>query len=50
MDDVDPFMLAVNNPLEYEKQYGIDPLVNGDINRDGVVDFFDLDSFIAIIT
>ena len=48
--DIDPFVLALADPDEYEAQYGIDPDVVGDINQDGVLNGFDIDPFVDLIS
>jgi hypothetical protein len=44
-DDVDPFVLGMNNPSAYEAQYGISPEAKGDMDGDGDQDFDDIPCF-----
>ncbi len=48
--DIDPFVMALVFPEEYETSYPDCSLLNADCNGDGVVDFFDLDPFVALVT
>ena len=47
-DDIDDFVLALNNPIEYESTYGVPPELKGDTDGDGDNDFDDIDDFVAI--
>ena len=47
--DIDAFVLAVTDPVEYATQYPDCDIMNADTNGDGAVDFFDIDSFVALI-
>ncbi len=47
--DIDPFVMALVFPEEYETTYPDCSLLNADCNGDGIVDFFDLDPFVALI-
>jgi parallel beta-helix repeat protein len=47
--DVDPFIMALTNPVNYQSQYHLLPLIHGDINYDGLVNVFDIDSFITLL-
>ncbi len=48
--DIDPFVLAVTDPVAYESAYPDCNILNADCNEDGAVDFFDIDPFVALIT
>lgn len=45
--DIDPFVLVLTDPGEYEV-LGCDPML-ADINGDGVVDVFDIDPFVELL-
>lgn len=47
--DIDPFVLATIDPLQYQELYHILPTLHGDINQDGVVDSFDVDPFVQLV-
>ncbi|RLC74276.1 MAG: hypothetical protein DRI61_16975, partial [Chloroflexi bacterium] len=48
-DDIDPFVLAFSDPIEYQNQYRILARLHGDCNLDGLVDFNDIDPFVSIL-
>ena len=49
--DIDPFVVALADPTEYEAQYpNIDRRCAGDINDDGAFDAFDIGAFLEILT
>ncbi|MCG3126799.1 MAG: hypothetical protein CHACPFDD_01654 [Phycisphaerae bacterium] len=48
--DIDPFVLAISDPTDYEARFPDCPLSNADANDDGSVDAFDVDAFIAALT
>jgi len=48
--DIDPFVLAMSNPTEYEQQYPNCNYMLADINRDGQVNAFDIDPFVELLT
>jgi hypothetical protein len=48
--DIDPFVLALTDPVAYTAQYpDIDPNETGDLNGDGVLNAFDIDPFVALL-
>jgi parallel beta-helix repeat protein len=47
--DIDPFVLALSDPVAYQTQYHILTTLHGDCNQDGVVNFADIDPFVALI-
>lgn len=49
-DDIDPFVLALNDPVEYESNFGVAREFHGDIDGNGIMDFDDIQGFVAILT
>lgn len=49
-DDIAPFILALQDPLQYAATYGIEPVVFGDMDNDRLVDFDDIPLFIDALT
>lgn len=47
--DVAPFILALLNPDEYDKQYPDCDLAAADVNLDGSVDLTDVEGFIELL-
>lgn len=47
--DIDPFLLAILDPIAYQQAYPNCPLQNGDANGDGRVNNFDIDPFAVCI-
>ncbi len=47
--DINPFILALTNPGQYQTQYGVDPVVY-DTNDDDVINTEDINPFIIILT
>ncbi len=48
--DIDPFVLAVTDPLTYAAQYPGCDIMNADCNGDGLLNNGDIDAFIALLT
>jgi hypothetical protein len=48
--DINPFVLALSDPAQYEVNYPGCPLENRDINGDGACDFGDINPFVAVLT
>jgi uncharacterized membrane protein len=49
-DDIDPFVLALTDPDQYNAQYGeTSDIKYADINGDGAVDFNDIDPFVECL-
>ena len=48
--DIDPFVLALSDPDEYEIQFPDCNILAGDCNGDGAVNFGDIDPFVALLT
>jgi len=48
--DIDPFVLALCRPAEYERQFPTCRLRTADCNADGVVNNFDIDPFVKLLT
>jgi hypothetical protein len=48
-DDIDPFVLGLNDPTEYETQFGVPPAAKGDMDGDGDFDFDDIPGFVAVL-
>lgn len=49
-DDIDDFVLGLNDPEEYENQFGVPPSAKGDTDGDGDQDFDDITNFVNILT
>lgn len=47
--DIDPFVLALTSPAEYESVFPYCNLNNGDINGDGAFNNFDIDPFVQCL-
>lgn len=47
--DVDPFVIALTNPQQYQQHYGMNPHLVGDINRDGILNAMDIDPFVDLL-
>ncbi|MEW6199364.1 MAG: immunoglobulin domain-containing protein [Planctomycetota bacterium] len=48
--DINPFVLALTNPVRYATQFPNCDIMNGDINNDGVVGFADINPFVRLLT
>jgi len=48
--DIDPFVLALVNPMGYRNQYRMLPVLHDDCNQDGVLNAFDIDAFVQLLT
>jgi hypothetical protein len=48
-DDIDPFVLALTDPDEYELEYPDCPIMNADVNDDGYINVYDIDPFYALV-
>jgi hypothetical protein len=48
-DDVDDFVLGLNNPAGYIAMYGVAPSINGDFDCDNDLDFDDIPGFAACL-
>ena len=48
--DVTPFVLGLENPLEFENQFGYPPQPRGDVNFDGNFDLLDVEFFVDLLT
>jgi len=48
--DINPFVLALSNPVAYRATYPDCPPLNGDCNGDHSVDFGDINPFVALLT
>jgi hypothetical protein len=49
-DDIDDFVLGLNNPVGYEAARGFGPVMRGDTDNDGDQDFDDIGLFVTILT
>jgi hypothetical protein len=49
-DDIDDFVLGLNNPSQYESSFGVPPEVRGDTDMDGDMDFDDISGFVGILS
>ena len=48
--DIDPFVLALTDPLTYAQSYPECDSLLGDVNDDGALNFGDIDPFVALLT
>jgi hypothetical protein len=48
--DINPFILALSNPIEYGIVYPSCDILHGDIDGDGSVDFGDINPFVQLLT
>jgi hypothetical protein len=48
-DDIDDFVLGLNDPAAYEQLFGLPPSRKGDTDEDGDLDFDDIASFVDIL-
>jgi hypothetical protein len=48
--DIDPFVLALTNPAQFDAQFPDCNINNGDVNNDGAVNNFDIDPFVDLLT
>ena len=48
--DINPFVLILTSPTQWQETYPGCPLLNGDINGDGSVDFADINPFVQLLT
>ena len=47
--DIDPFVLALTNPTEYQSTFPDCNVRNADCNGDGLVNAFDIDAFVVVL-
>ncbi len=48
--DIDPFVLALTDPVAYAQAFPLCDYMLADINRDGLVNSFDIDPFVILLT
>jgi MYXO-CTERM domain-containing protein len=48
-DDIDDFVLGLNDPAAYAAMFGVPPLMRGDTDNDGDNDFDDIGLFVTTI-
>ncbi len=48
--DINPFVLLLSKPGDWQQVYPGCPMLNGDINSDGSVDFGDINPFVALLS
>ena len=48
-NDIDDFVLGLNDPLAYEDRFGVQPDVTGDMDGDGDIDFDDISGFVNLL-
>ena len=48
--DIDPFVLAVSDPVAYAEAYPDCDYMLADVNNDGLVNSFDIDPFVILLT
>ena len=49
-DDIDDFVLGLNDAADYESQYGVPPSVKGDVDGDNDLDFDDITGFVDLLS
>jgi hypothetical protein len=49
-DDIDDFVLGLNNPAQYESKFRVAPSLKGDTDNDGDLDFDDIAGFVALLS
>jgi hypothetical protein len=49
-DDINPFVLALSDPVGYQNAYPACNILNADCNDDGAVNFDDINPFVAILS
>jgi hypothetical protein len=49
-DDIDDFVLGLNDPAAYEAQFGVHPALKGDTDGDDDLDFDDIVGFVDILS
>jgi hypothetical protein len=47
--DIDPFVLALTDPVAYQGQYHLLATLHGDIDGDGAVNGYDIDPFVELL-
>ncbi len=47
--DINPFILALSNPIEYANMFPTCDIMNADVSNDGAVDFQDINPFIDLL-
>jgi hypothetical protein len=47
--DIEPFVMALFNPDVYETTFPDCARINADVNRDDVIDFFDIGGFARLL-
>jgi hypothetical protein len=48
-DDIDEFVLGLNDPAAYEMLLGVAPTAKGDVDQDGDFDFDDITGFVGVL-
>ena len=48
-DDIDLFVLGLNDPAAYESMFGVPATQRGDVDQDGDLDFDDIPHFVALL-
>ena len=48
-DDLDGFVLGLTDPAAYEAQYGVSPVMHGNLNQDGYLDINDVEPFVGLV-
>jgi len=49
-DDIDDFVLGLNNASDYFDLHRVSPILHGDVNRDSFFDFDDIAGFVDLLT
>ncbi|MBD3407768.1 MAG: hypothetical protein GF411_16740 [Candidatus Lokiarchaeota archaeon] len=47
--DIEPFVMALTNPQDYQQQFEMNPHLVGDINGDGILNAMDIDPFVDLL-
>jgi hypothetical protein len=48
-DDIDDFVLGLNNPVLYQSTFGVPPALMGDTDGNGLLDFDDIVGFVNVL-
>jgi hypothetical protein len=48
-DDIDDFVLGLNDPVQYTSHFGVPPSLKGDTDGDQDIDFDDIPGFVTLL-